>query len=239
MAFDPAAQEMLVFGGNTASGAVADMWAWDGLTWTEVADTGPSPRVGAVWAGTGTTLVLHGGRASSADAEGSALADTWQWMQGQWTQVQNLGPPSRAFHGLVNDGLRQRLVLFGGTGVAPYGDTWDADPPAGGVRVYGVTVSPTTVSHDGEVTLTVRLSDDPRGVDVSSWIGSANDLVHTPLIELETSPYTTSVNTMPSMQVSQINERMATGWGAEYPWVRFWAGVGGQPEAHADLLILE
>ncbi|MDF2273512.1 hypothetical protein P2Q00_50265 [Streptomyces coacervatus] len=238
MAFDPATRKMLVFGGATASGTVADTWAWDGLTWTEVADTGPSPREGAVWAATGTTLVLHGGCAEPVGPKIPIFADTWQWMQGQWTQVQNLGPAARAYHGLVNDGLRQRLVLFGGTaGAAACGDTWDADSPASGVRVVSVTVSPTTVPRDGQVTLTISLSDDPRGVEVSSWIGSYQMTDH-PLIELETISYTGSVHTT-SLQVSQINERMATEWGVEWPGVRFWAGVGGQSEAHADLLIVE
>ncbi|WP_329568281.1 Kelch repeat-containing protein [Streptomyces sp. NBC_01361] len=106
MAFDSVAEKVLLFGGDTVSGAASDTWAWDGERWVEVAHLGPSPRGGATWAGWGSALVLHGGRTSSADAEGSVLADTWQWTKGQWMQLQDFGPAARGFHGLVTDGPR-------------------------------------------------------------------------------------------------------------------------------------
>jgi hypothetical protein len=44
MAFDPGRQRAFLFGGETVDGHINDTWAWDGADWTQVADTGPSPR---------------------------------------------------------------------------------------------------------------------------------------------------------------------------------------------------
>src|SRR5215207_4576282 len=46
-----------------------------------------------------------------------------------WTQRQDVGPSPRGGHALVNDPLRQRVVLFGGraAGATLQGDTWEWD----------------------------------------------------------------------------------------------------------------
>jgi hypothetical protein len=45
-----------------------------------------------------------------------------------WTQKQDIGPSSRTNHGLVYDGARQRVLLFGGDpGGPPLADTWNWD----------------------------------------------------------------------------------------------------------------
>jgi hypothetical protein len=45
-----------------------------------------------------------------------------------WTQKQDIGPSSRTRHGLTYDGVRKRVVLFGGDpGGSPFSDTWSWD----------------------------------------------------------------------------------------------------------------
>ena len=86
-----------------------DTWEWDGAVWTQVADTGPSPRSGSAMAQMGTRTVLFGGYNSAG-----ALADSWEWKDLRWTQRQNMGPPKRTSHDMAYDIERERLVLFGG-----------------------------------------------------------------------------------------------------------------------------
>ncbi|SRR6266496_3253827 len=45
-----------------------------------------------------------------------------------WTQKQDIGPSSRTSHGLTYDGVRKRVLLFGGdAGGPPFADTWSWD----------------------------------------------------------------------------------------------------------------
>jgi hypothetical protein len=68
----------------------------------------------------GSRVVLFGGQGSGY------FADTWAWDGKFWTELQDVGPSSRAPAGMVYDGDRGRAVLFGGAGQAnPLGDTWE------------------------------------------------------------------------------------------------------------------
>jgi hypothetical protein len=56
------------------------------------------------------------------------LGDTWEWDGENWTQVADIGPSQRFFHGMAYDIVRQTLILFGGqdSGGAQ-NDTWEWD----------------------------------------------------------------------------------------------------------------
>jgi hypothetical protein len=128
MTFDSERKRVVLFGGvnwNQQSGYTYfnDTWEWDGAVWTQVEDTGPSPRGGSTMAQMETRTVLFGGYKDM-----SALADTWEWKDLRWTQRQNMGPPKRTAHAMAYDIQRERLVLFGGYDTKPYqyfGDTWE------------------------------------------------------------------------------------------------------------------
>jgi hypothetical protein len=99
-----------------------DTWEYDGAVWTRVGDTGPAPRSGCGLVYDGKTLLLFGGRDQS-----NTFKDTWQWNGKHWTERQDIGPGARAFAGMAFDSARQRMVIFGGSGVPTvYGDTWEA-----------------------------------------------------------------------------------------------------------------
>jgi Galactose oxidase, central domain len=80
MAFDPKLHQLILFGGEGASGQpLGDTWAWNGASWYEQTDqvTGPSPspRQGAALAYDGAGhLVLFGGT-GYADAPANAPAE--------------------------------------------------------------------------------------------------------------------------------------------------------------------
>jgi hypothetical protein len=122
--FDSVRQRVVLFGGTTMGGPVFffnDTWEWDGAVWTQIADTGPSPRGFPTMAQMGTRTALFGGHDGVR-----LLADTWEWKDLRWTQRQDMGPPNRAGHGMAYDGQRERAVLFGGIASnSLLGDTWE------------------------------------------------------------------------------------------------------------------
>ena len=49
MAYDAARRQTLLFGGNMFGGRlVNDTWAWDGASWTQLENRGPSEREAAM-----------------------------------------------------------------------------------------------------------------------------------------------------------------------------------------------
>jgi len=131
MAYDPAAQKVILFGGSRRGGCLEDMWAYDSTknAWTKVDLTGDKPlaRYGSRMvydAGLGA-MVLFGG------SDGHLLGDTWIYESAKntWTNVipvdsSAVKPPAREFYAMDYDPVGARVVLFGGCGVAPFGDTW-------------------------------------------------------------------------------------------------------------------
>lgn len=132
MTFDSERKRVVLFGGvnwEPQSGYTwfNDTWEWDGGVWTQVADTGPSPRGGSGMEHMGTRTTLFGGNNSAG-----TLNDTWEWKDLRWTQRQNMGPPKRTSPGTAYDNQRETLVLFGGADTKPFtkfGDTWELAVP--------------------------------------------------------------------------------------------------------------
>lgn len=116
----------VLFGATThPSQFLADLWSWDGRSWTPVlADGGPMGRAEAAgaWDPRRRRLVVFGGYASGRDAV-EALGDTWEFGDGGWQAHAPAVAPS-ARHGAVAwyDVLLGEVVLFGGSGAAA--DTW-------------------------------------------------------------------------------------------------------------------
>jgi len=74
MAFDPARDAMVLFGGDGANGVLLpDTWTWNGTNWTQLAVSGPSARRGAamVYDEAHGEIVVFGG------FDGALRADTW------------------------------------------------------------------------------------------------------------------------------------------------------------------
>ena len=74
MIYDPNLQRVLLLGGTPGSGLYPDVWAWDGVSWTELtpADAGlPRYGAGVVW--DGERLLAFGGD------RGGALDELFGW----------------------------------------------------------------------------------------------------------------------------------------------------------------
>src|SRR5262249_25519556 len=102
------------FGGNSAPNLVAaDLWSWNGTTWSVVGTPVPPPRNGAPLAydAARQRVVRFGGE----DTILAPTNETWEWDGFRWTQrTPALAPGARSRAALAYDSTRQRVVLFGG-----------------------------------------------------------------------------------------------------------------------------
>jgi len=138
MAYDPSGRRVLVFGGadseavgdNNARNYLSDTWGWDGETWIQLADTGPSARQAPAMATDPVRkrVVLFGGGQISAQAANQASADTWEWDGLSWTELADTGPIGRLDAKATYDREAAVVLLFGGAGTGPaLADTWAWD----------------------------------------------------------------------------------------------------------------
>lgn len=134
MAFDRQRERTVLFGGAAARAdphilrPANDTWEWNGDTWTQASDMGPSPRSQHRLAWDEQSIVLVGGETEAAAPSDMASVDTWEWDGVLWRQRSDMGPMSRFGHGMAYDIARKSLVAFGGTSL-PFrnalGDTWE------------------------------------------------------------------------------------------------------------------
>jgi hypothetical protein len=155
MCFEPPAARAVLFGGSSES----DTWAWNGNKWTWLNDVGPAPcgETGFVFAG--QTSVLFGGLTAPSTVNGL----TWELVDTNWVERQDMGPPARSGHSMAFDKERLRTVLFGGSDADTklLSDTWElpADAPP---KLAFFTIEPSIVSMGKEVTFKVGLEQPPK-----------------------------------------------------------------------------
>jgi hypothetical protein len=128
MAYDPAEQGTVLFGGLGPGGQSGDTWIYRSSAWSQLSPaTSPPPREGPgmVYDAAAQNIVMFGGLSSS----GVSLSDTWTWDGTTWTQqFPPLSPPGRRFdtQGMAYDAATQTAVFFGGiqSDDTVLGDTW-------------------------------------------------------------------------------------------------------------------
>ena len=119
---------VLVFGGASASGELADVWSFALATeaWTQLADAGPPPRInpGAVLDPLRDRLVIFGGRTGLT----GTLGDAWAFSlaTGEWTELP-AGPPPRQRPHAASDGARAWFYAGEGTLARVFSDLWELD----------------------------------------------------------------------------------------------------------------
>ncbi len=132
MAYNPANQLALVFGGqSTNTGLLNDLWLTNGWQWLQYSTQHyPSPRSDASLAydQARQVAVLFGGI-----QDGAFLDDTWVFNGYDWVeQHPTVRPPPRSGAKMVYDPIRELTYLFGGsfsfeTTYQIYGDMWSWD----------------------------------------------------------------------------------------------------------------
>ena len=137
-------QGVVLFGGEGASGPLADTWVWDGQSWRQLHPaTSPPSRsaAGLVYDFASHTYVLVGGMTLSSKQQLEPLDDTWGFDDSTWTEVAT--------------GASEPSAPTGVTAVAGNGEatvTWTAPAADGGAPVtqYQVKAIPsgkTAVVH--------------------------------------------------------------------------------------------
>ena len=133
IAYHAALGRTVLFGGvDPLTGLSNQTWLYNGATstWTQVVGGGPSARSGAA-------MVYDSGRArcvmvGGVDANGTTLAETWEFDGASWQQQIGTTAPARDF-GLAYDQARQKVVRYGGQGNV--GETWRYGAYTDGVGV--------------------------------------------------------------------------------------------------------
>jgi hypothetical protein len=180
MAYDGLRQRTVLFGGGAAT-PLADVYEYDGSTWTAVTASGPSARRdhAMLYDGARQRVLLFGG----ADASLANLGDTWEWDGTAWTQRAPAASPSpRSQHALAFDTIRNRGVLFGGSNGGRLADTWEWDgsnwavsnpatspPPAAGQAMAYDASRSRTVLVGGFAPTTPASIGDVWEWDGSNW----------------------------------------------------------------------
>jgi hypothetical protein len=129
LAFDSQRGRAVLFGGYNRSGSqiqpLGDTWEWDGRGWTQVSETGPSPRYGAAMSYDNQRgrVVLFGG-----PVRNSGGGETWEWDGQGWRQIGSATTERRYNSVMAYDEQRQKILRFGGwNGAARVSETWEYD----------------------------------------------------------------------------------------------------------------
>lgn len=132
---DAERDRMIVSHGFTNSGRFDDTWALDLATgtWRDISPSSGRPLRRclhhAVYDAAGGQMLLYGGCASGFGP--CPLGDLWSFdlASHRWTEITGSAkPPAREHYGLSYDNVRNRMIVFGGTGAGLLGDTWEFDP---------------------------------------------------------------------------------------------------------------
>ena len=127
MAYDSERRVSVLFGGYDADiddFLAADIWEWDGTTWTQKTASGPVARYGHAMAYDSNLhrTIMFGGMSSGSALDSSA----WTWNGSAWSQITSSGPAPRLFDALAFNNDNNTLVLFAGLDTnAILGDTWE------------------------------------------------------------------------------------------------------------------
>jgi hypothetical protein len=129
-AYDPAHQDLVLFGGDNGTTVFGDTWTRQFGAWTRRHPANsPSPRTGAALvydAATGQ-LLLFGG-STLIGTGGGFLGDTWTWTGTTWRRLHPAtSPPARHNADMIYDAATGNVVLFGGFDGQYLGDTWTWD----------------------------------------------------------------------------------------------------------------
>jgi hypothetical protein len=135
LVYDPVGERVLLYGGQAAgepgTPTFDDMWAWDGVAWSEVqTSTRPPGRflTAAAFDEQHRQLVIYGGRGEGLD---DLLTDMWSFDGSDWTEITPPPEPvARYGHAMVFQPGSDRVLLFGGGNLwdrIVYGDTWEWD----------------------------------------------------------------------------------------------------------------
>jgi hypothetical protein len=138
MAYDSDRGRVFLFGGHYNSGVdqyLNDVMEWDGKNWSQkFSVANPSPRAYNALAydvARGKVLLFGGGHYSG---DFRIFDDTWEWdeKKGWMQKTPDVIPVPHSSHALAYDGMRGRVIMFGGARSFSQNDTWEWDGQGNG-----------------------------------------------------------------------------------------------------------
>jgi hypothetical protein len=165
MAYDPARDRVVLFGGWNGGIYLRDTWEWDGTQWVQmVPATVPEERDWHAMAFDPTTqrVIMFGGHNLNRWPAGpNTLGDMWSWDGNDWTQLSPATVPFMRFgHEMELDTTRGRIVMWGGASrqssavsAVQHFETWEWD---------GVTWRQVTTANVPTTNNFIGLAYDPR-----------------------------------------------------------------------------
>lgn len=134
MVYDSARHRLVMTGGLycfvPSAEPCAGTWEFDGTNWAQIPGADYTPvrwrHAMAYDAARGVVVMFGGANATYAQA----YADTWEYDGTAWTlktSANGLAPSARYSHTMAYDSARQKVVLYGGTGVAADAAHWEWD----------------------------------------------------------------------------------------------------------------
>lgn len=137
MAYDAAREQIVMTGGLYCSfsplSECADTWVYAGGIWTQTATVAGAAYAPGRWRAAMAydaarhVVVMFGGTSANY---ATAYNDTWEYDGAAWTKkvsANGLAPAPRYDHALAYDAQRQKVVLYGGTGIGPGELHWEWD----------------------------------------------------------------------------------------------------------------
>lgn len=120
MAYDEKRGTVVLYGGQNASGNLADLWEWDGTSWHRLCPVcNPAARFShrMIYDANQEKIVLYGGQDGKV-----GLAEAWTWDGTSWTYFQfRESSPATYNAPLIYDTAGQRAISFMGR---DWGGTW-------------------------------------------------------------------------------------------------------------------
>ncbi len=122
MAYDAARRRIVLFGGEAGPTRMNDTYEYNPETkvWSSISVAHVPPvraRHSMVYDSLRKRIVMYGGVSSSPNP--TFLSDTWEYDGTDWTQIPTTADAgARESFGMAYDSVRQRTLLFGGTGAS-------------------------------------------------------------------------------------------------------------------------
>ncbi len=113
MAYDEADQQIVLYGGTTATGLSAETWTWNGTNWQQIVPAAtPSPRQNPllVYDSASRQMVLLGGINPAGTQP--AAPETWVWEHHTWQRIITSGTPADLYESAVYDDATRTVLVY-------------------------------------------------------------------------------------------------------------------------------
>jgi hypothetical protein len=138
MAYDPVTAEVVISSGYEGKN---DTWGWNGSSWFPKSPAHAPPASAGQFKQMAYDEKLQ--RTVMLVDNFPSAPQTWVWDGSDWTQLgPTQNPAPRAAGGIVYDGVRQQILLFGGDfGFTGLNDTWALAPPSVNLTLASVSAA--------------------------------------------------------------------------------------------------